>query len=360
MKNINSSTRISMLGILASIALLPGCGPESEDKNKSDIAAVEETTPEEATSADDIIASIDGKPLMIKQDFDTFIDQLEAAQPGSKMYLMQDPNAEESLINTLIDNKLLTEYWIKDEGIFDTPEYQKELEQYVKMCTMQLAQQKFEKKIIKDLKFDKAQAHKYYDKYKQYFLKESGGMQAQEVTFSDEKAAMEFLKKAKAPGANFATLAKEAEKEVTDLGTITDESTNVDDKIIKRVSKIAKAPAFDLIKVDDTFHIVNSTKKINADYHSLEDVQDSLKEMMMEEEGPQLINKKKEELRKKYNVEINEDFFKGKEGNMEQMLAALAQQTGMSLDDLKNSMCAAGQEDEDDNQMGEMNIPQSA
>lgn len=359
MKTINNTKKISLLSILTSIALLPGCGTEQDNKKKrNETAPIEETAPEESTSTNDVIASINGKPFMIQKDFDIFVDQLEAAQPGSKMYIMQDPNAEENIINSLIDNKILTEYWVKDEGIFDTPEYQKELEEYVKMCTMQLAQQKFEKQIIKDIKFDKAKAKKYYDKYKQYFLKETGGMQAQEVTFSDEQQAMEFLKKVKTPGADFTKLAKETGKEVIDLGTINNESTNIDDKIVKRISKIAKAPAFDLIKVDDTFHVINSTKKLETNYHVFDDVQDTLKEMMIQEEAPQLVSKKKEELRKKYKVEINEDFFKGKEANMDQMLAALAQQTGMSVDDLKKSMEGAEQE-EDDDQTDEINLPQS-
>ena len=81
---INNSTRIGMLSILTSLALLPGCGGDSDDQKTPDIAAVVEVTPEESSS-DTIIASMDGKPFLTQETVDSYINQLDKAQEGARI-----------------------------------------------------------------------------------------------------------------------------------------------------------------------------------------------------------------------------------------------------------------------------------
>lgn len=326
MKSVHTSIGTLVLSLLTLLVLFPSCGKQKELQQETPPPTVKAPeTPQQPAAADVTLASINNKPLLTKQEFEQYLNQIDEAQPGIKEWITHEPTMEQSFLNSIVDQKLIKDHWIKDKGIDKTPEYQNLLKQFMEMGTMQIANQKFEESVMKDFKVTDAEVKKYYNENKKRFVKTPGGVKAQEVVFGDERAANDFLAKAKVAGANFKELAKQAGKEVNDLGIVTRETMGVDPALKSKLLKVTKVPSIDLIKVDKEFHVVNSTDKTAEEYQTLDEAQELIKQMITYEKAPAMVQEKKQDLRKQYKVDINEEYFQEKAKALEKEMADTAE-----------------------------------
>lgn len=294
-------------GFCAILLLFPGCSPSvSEEKKENSKKEISSTD-----SQDIILATIDGKPLLTYQEFQSFIDRIDDAQPGVKSKLAEQPQLEGQIFNGLVDQKIV-EHWLDVSGISQSKEYQDTKQQCIELCMMQLAQQKFEESVIKEFEASESDARDYYEKNKKQFIKKQGGVKAKEVTFSDETAAKEFLSKAKAAPKNFDSLAQEAGKTVIDLGTVNKENKALDKAITSKLTTITKVPSIDLVKVGNEYHVINSTKKLDDEYEKFDEIKSIVKQIVDFDVIPQKMQDKMQKLKKDYKLTINKDYFSEK------------------------------------------------
>lgn len=280
---------------------------------------------------------VKGKPLITVNSFEDFWSMFTESNPNAQLMASINPQIREGLFkNNLVPLKL-ARAWAENEGKTATEEFQKKLRRQSDFIADCIALDLLRDEIMKEIDKSDAALKKYYEESKEEigatqgapFIKKPAGVQAKMVEFATEQEAKTFLEKAQKEGANFEALVKEINKEIKDLGIVTQQTEDLDPSIKMRVVDMTAGEVAQVDVDKDKFVVVKAVSKQEPEYAAYEELKDqpqvreTIEQMMLQKNFTDLLNKKLEEIKKAYNVEENLKFF---EREREQKQAELQEQ----------------------------------
>lgn len=314
---------INLTLLVSALFVLPGCEWFKGRFGCKDCPAahVDGDTSTAVTGATDDksqpLLLIGDKPCITVQKFEEFWDEFLKSDSRLAAFVALYPNARyEVFKNQCVPGELIKE-WAQRTGKQNDPEYQQKLKKARENIDKAIAMQAFEEAVMKEIDTSDAALEKFYRENREKemvlqqppFVKTPAGIKAVAVEFTDEKAANEFSKKAEETGKDFNQLAKEANKEVKDLGVVNAQSRKVDASLRLQVPQmeVGKIDVVDAGK--DKFFVVKALDKQSPEYAEFKDVKDMVKQALMQVQGTKQFTQKLEDLKKEYDVKENAEFF---------------------------------------------------
>ena len=265
--------------ILSLLLLLPGCNYNPLSWIKKDACCGDSSH-----EAGEVLYTLNGKPVITVGSLHKDIQMIIEKRPEYEQYMKINENHFKKLVFEEKVHLALAEDWAKRNKLESSKKFKDDLDQTKKHMFFAA----FQEDTAKNIAISDEDATAFYDKseYKAHF-KSPAGTKAVVVEFNDDKQALDFLKRAKAPEADFEAIAKAMQKEVSDLGLVSEQSFQVN-KILKAKLLSLSAPEIGLIKADDkTFYVYKaSEKKAAADtaFADLDaDKKEGIKNMMKQE-----------------------------------------------------------------------------
>lgn len=303
--------KISLAGLFL-LALLPGCdwfgsAKKVEVSSEGPIAADDTST---------VIVTIDGNPVITERRLNEVIDELVEAQPQYKVMLqmMDRKQLEQNIVDGLVKQEIIDHY-VKVNNLEDSSDYQAKMDRVIKMAKQMVNAEQFTKNI--KVTISDREVQDFYDKNKDVMpqlLLSRGGVNAVGVEFDKEADAQTFLNKAKTEfGGDLKKAADNAGKadRFKDFKLINQQSVAIDPVLRAKIITYTKFPTTELVKVSkDKFWVVKATDKEAAKYRPLEQIREDLKAFLEKEKLQERINEEIDKLQSKYNVTINQDYFK--------------------------------------------------
>lgn len=312
---------------LSSLLVLPGCSIlallKKHFSSDAKVATTQNAGASNAAVKDGTptLLSIDGKPVITEKTFNEYFEQFVASNPRLQSMIQFMPNAKKEIFDGMVNERLLLA-WGEKNNIHEDSEYQKELEQGMRMMKMGLAAKKFEKDIIGKMTVTDKEMHEYYDAHKDpELLVAPGGIKAQGVEFESQDKAQAFFESVKSAPTNFNSAAKG--KKVKDFAPINQQSFDVAKSVKDKILSLQKFPSVVMAKADDNkYWVVVALSKEKAQYRSFDEVKEGLSKMIEREKAMKIYSEKMGELKKKYNVEENATYFEQNMPAMPQMPSA--------------------------------------
>jgi hypothetical protein len=265
------------------------------------------------TNGDTVLLSMAGKPVLTVTEFDEFLAEVASNDPQIGFVLQYDPiRVKEGLFENKVQLMIMGE-WAKTSGIRNTEKYQAEEQKKLEQIRLMLDVQTF----IQDHKVEvtAADIKAYYEKNKdtdRRLLLSPAGIEAKAVRFEKEQKtkADEFAHKLKNnPKETLENLAKTGDLDVSNLGIINDDSTNVMPEIKDAILAVQKFPHVAVVQCEDDYWVINATGKVAAKYRPLEQVQDGLRELLLPEKTKQMIDTELPKLAQKFKIVENKQYF---------------------------------------------------
>lgn len=290
------------------------------------------------TNGDTVLVSMNGKPALTLKEFDVFLAEVASSDPQINFVLQYDPvRVREGLFENKVQLMIMGE-WAKTSGIRDTAKYQAEEQKKLEQIRTMLDVQTF----IQDHKVEVTEADikEYYEKHKstdRRLLLSPAGIEAKAVRFEkDQKPkADEFAHKLKTNAKEtLESLAKASDLDVSNLGIISDDSTNVMPEIKDAILAVQKFPHVAVVKCEDDYWVINATGKVAAKYRPLEQVQDGLRELLLPEKTKQMIDIELPKLAQKFKIVENKQYF----ADLKQKQAVRAEQEQAEIVDLSDDL----------------------
>ncbi len=301
MKNLSS--KMSCALVMFSIAFLPGCWL----KEKLGLDKKVTTSAVAAGNTTEVIATIDGKPLMTAGEFEKqFKNFIEKHPMGS--YLAQMEGVDRKIFEGLVSQKVMNR-WVEEQRINESPEYKEYLDQLVQMLNARFFQMKHPVAVTD------AEIKAFYDQNKENMpeaVLSRGGMNVTGVEFAKEADAKAFLEKAKGKGATLEKVAKEANlgDKFRDFKLVNAASIGVDAGLRDKIVAVKKFPALEVFKAKDgSFWVVYVSGKEEQKYRSYEELKPAIEQRLSAQKQEQAMEKAMEQLKKDYKVEIKEEYF---------------------------------------------------
>lgn len=331
MKNHNMKTTGKIVFSLSVALLLSGC--EMLDFLSSKIKSGSCCSSKKHTHADTKIATHDtskvlltigGKPAITENDFNEYYDQFIASNPRMQAMIQFMPNAKKEIFNGMVNERLLLA-WGEKNNIHQSDDYQKELEQGMRMVKMGLAAKQFEKDVIGKITITDAQMRDYYQAHKDpELIAVPGGIKVQGVSFDTKEKAEQFLDRVKNTPQEFKKLA--GKQDVKEFAPITQNSFDIDKDVKEAVLAVTSYPKALLVKASDNkYWVVVALEKQKTEYRSFEEVKDGIKSMIEREKAMKIYTDKLAELKKEYDVVEDDAFFA-------QNMPAMPMMPGMETD----------------------------
>lgn len=318
------------IGLLLSLAFLPGCKITDWIKEKFGCTNCVETTGmrseagssfgggSDKNASQEVVVTIGGTPAVTPDDLNKSLQLLMQTQPALQQvlpYMAEDQQLQlfQQIVENLANERVAAE-WVKRQGLDKTAEYQETARMVHEAVDRDLAARTYQAELIKKIEINDAQAKKYYEENKDKnpyfkrapFVTGMASAQAQSVLFESEKDAQDFLAKAKK---DFDAAAKEAKKSVKNLGQITAQS-DIDNALKAKILN-AKANSVEIIKgLDGKFYVVKIAQRQEPQAVPFAEVADKVKELMLSERFQDLFMKEIDKLKKEYGVTINQDYVK--------------------------------------------------
>lgn len=299
------------LGMLClTLIVLPGCWFvdlfKKETPAKTQIVAPEDPL----LGQGEQIACMDGVCIITADSLDRDFNQLLEEQPQLKSVLPLMPNAKENFLQSLVSQAVVDRY-VQENKIDKSAEYQKDYDYMVRSIKRMLNTKHFSATDL--IEVTDAEVKLYYENNKTKMpdlLVSNGGIKAVGISFETEEAAKNFATALKTK--EFTQVAKEQKLDgkIHDFKLIHEQSIGVHAKIKDKVLALSTFPATEVIKTEDkTFWVVRATEKQEPKYLPLEQIHAGLKQYIEKERRMEILDKKITQLKKEYNVTINEHFF---------------------------------------------------
>lgn len=298
---------------LALVLLLSGCDWWS---SKKEGAAPTSGVTKEAGSGDVVLATMGGKPILTMKQFEERFEQILNAQPQWRAMLPYVPNLKLDVANSLVSQDIINKF-VEESGINKQDEYIKDLELARTQAQNIVNVKHFRAAATKQVSDE--EVRKYYDEHKaehQELLASQGGVPVAGVSFEKESDAKAFAGKVSGKGIEDLKKAAEAAKlgaKFRDFKFVNAQSFSIDQALRDKVLALKK-PGVEVIKVNDkTFWVVSVGPKKEPEYHPFEQVKEGLAKFLANKAMDETMTAKLEELKKKYDVTINEDLLTPKQ-----------------------------------------------
>lgn len=321
--------------LILPLLFLSSCAPFDWLKGKKATPSVSSSAQEIAVGKDDIVlARIDNKPVVTVRSLDEQFKQLLEDNPQYKQ-LAEDPQYKEVLgelkenfFRTLVDAKVISSY-VKELGLDKSAEYLKKRERIMFAVETMLNSEFFEKEF--PVTVSESDIRGFYDEHKNDLVISRGGVATVAVQFEKDADAKAFL--AKVTNGKMADFKKIAEgaglkDKIHDLKLVNAQSVGIDPVLRDKILAIKKVPSVELIKVNDkNIWVVNVTSKEEPKYRTFEEVKEQIKRTLEQKKKMEKVQQELEAIKKKMNVEINNDYFKSQKAKPEEAAQQAANQS---------------------------------
>lgn len=287
-------TQFSRLAVLATLAVLGGCGPFGKKEQPT------------ATS-EDVLLTINGRPALTVRDFEQYEEQIFQANPQLRSMMAVMPDVEKNLFDALASQELLWEQAVR-KGIDQSPEFNKEVEQNVRMIKRGLAVRNFQKENVVNISDDDIK--KYYNENKETIYQMApSGIQTTMVVFDRESDAKAFMDKAKGKS-DFAQFAQDSKLNARNLGRINEQSSYIEEAVKKAALGAKKFPSTMIIKIDNgKWAVIHVKSKEEAKYYPFDQAREDARTRLYNEKMAKLLTETLERLKKEYNAVENAQYF---------------------------------------------------
>lgn len=291
----------------------------------------------DANLSGETLLSINNKSVITADSFEEYWNMLIGEDPNAAAIASLYPNVKADVFkNRLVPSQVIL-HWMHETKKSETPAFKQKLKAMVEMIEAQLAEQALQEEIVNSIDSSDEILNKFYEENKATnpvfaqapFVSEPSGIKAETVKFTTEKSAQEFADKAKKAGANLNSLAKEAKKEVNNLGIVSNQSRI--DFALKNKIESMEPNSVDVVSTGkNAFEVVKTGSKQEGKWAPFEEVKSSVKQAYIQVKGTENFAKKIDELKKQYNVVENTEFFEkekaSKQAEMEEQLKAMKKQ----------------------------------
>lgn len=291
MKNkLSTRTFLSMGLLMSSLMLLPGCFDWAKKSTSCPgcPAEVGEGHADQKLEGEALV-TMQGKPFITKESFQKYYDELLADEPQAKMMEQLMPD----LCKQIFDNRLMqlkVRQWAKETKKDQDPTFKRRMERQREMLETQECFELLKADVLAGMDTSDEVIKKYYEENRAQnavfqqppFIATPEGIQVQSVSFNTEKSAQEFAQKAKKAGADFASLAKAAKKEVKNLGVVSAQSRGVE-SAIRFKARDMNPGDIEVVNVNGKqFDVIKAGAKQQAKYLPFEDekVKETLKDLI--------------------------------------------------------------------------------
>lgn len=300
MKKMVRSTLSYSLAV-AAVVVLAGCWPWS--KKKYDMMEKDGV----------ILLTINKKPVINKT---TFYNELGAMVGKMDPMLLPKPT-QRKVLEDLARFEVTVEA-AKKEGVDQDPEFIQAYKEQKRRLKKVALVRFYDKKKFDEIKVDSAEARDHFDANKAKYVKEQGGVLVSGVSFSNKDKALAFYESAKKQmkAEDFASLGrKEKDGKFREFGRVGKEAAPgayslVPPAIKTAALKHSKLPAVDVVKDGKETWVIHVSDKKEASLYEYAEIEERLINQLKINKFMEQRNEMYEELKKEFDVEVNEEFFK--------------------------------------------------
>ncbi len=303
--------KILVSGVIATLSFLPGCTDTFKGGSTSTQTTVENKGAETVPMTGEVLMSINGVPAITTDSLAKQKENLLRANPGMKQAIAElDPLViDRTIFEGLFLDRIIDEY-LTSRNITTSSEYQADLEAVCDAQRKALNVQYFSKQI--PVTVSESEIRDFYETNKDTMLKISqGGVAASGIEFADGAAARAFVAQVKASPGGFKKVAQDdgLNAKIKDFKLVNNQSVGIDGQLRDKIAAIKTVPSVEMFEVNGMFWVINATEKEEPKYVPYEQIKDGIKEQLEKQKRGEAGMKEIENLKKQYNVEINEQYF---------------------------------------------------
>lgn len=265
----------------------------------------------------EVLATMNGKPIITKAMFEAEFDKLLEKNPQVKALLSLMPDLEEKFVENMVNQKI-TDYYITDHKIDQSAAYQETLDGMVKELKQALNAEFFARQFTVNV--SDAEVLKYYEENKTEIpelIVSYGGTNAMGVSFDNQADAQAFFEKVKNASQQFERIAKESglNEKFRDFKLVNAHSVGLDPAIRAKVITIKTFPTIEIVQGNDKkYWVVNAMAQEEAKYQPFDKVKDLIKPVVEREKQLYRLQDEYKKLMQEYNIKINKEYFEKKQG----------------------------------------------
>jgi hypothetical protein len=311
--------------ILLALSFLPGCTLLDSFKNSSPNSTATTDTSTQVSNNNntnlmtgDIVATMNGKPLISSTILEVEKENIMKSKPEYRAALafMDTKVLDRNLTEGLISQAVVDQY-IVEQGIDSSAEYQSELADIIKNMKRILNAKFFSQKF--NVTVSDAEISKFYESNKNAIpdlIISQGGVVALGMQFDNEISAKEFMIQVKNAQNDLKKAAQDAgvSNAVKDFKMVNSQSIGIDPALRDKIVALKTVPSVEMMTVNGAVWVISATAKETAKYRPLEQVKDGIKQLLENNKRAELVEAEITKLRDKYNVSINEEYFKSDAG----------------------------------------------
>lgn len=280
----------------------------------------QEATRSQAVSDEPAIVLQDGDGVIPRSQFEEHVNAVFQSQPGIEQYLQmmgrdQVKAMYEQIANMLRDQYVMRQF-VEQNELDQTADYQKNRKMLIDQVENQLANYAFSQHLWDQLgDISDKEARSYYkqnqDKemfQREPFIQESGGIKAVAVKADSQAQAENIASKAKESD-DLKKAARDYDKAdaFQELGTVSQQDTKPSRSVVAKVHRMQDLPAVDTVTAEDGVYVVRAIEKVSPTYADFEEVKQSVKDVIKNQNFQNKYQKKLDELRNQYNIRVNDE-----------------------------------------------------
>jgi peptidyl-prolyl cis-trans isomerase C len=291
---------------VAALMMLSGCDFCCKKKSCSTSSSGASMPDANDTSA--VLLTIGGKPVVTENQFLAYYDQFIASNPRLQGMIQFLPNAKQEIFKGMANEEIVM-HWAEQNDVASSADYQKELDQAVKMIKRGLAAKRFEQTVVGKVTVTEAEMKDYYEKHKNpELIVAPGGIKALGVEFDSKAQAQAFL--AKVTPANFKSAAEAEKRKIREFAPINEFSFDIDKNVKDKVAAVKTFPSVLVVEASDKkCWVVDAISKEETKYRSFDEVREGLKAVIEREKMAKIWTDKIDELKKQYDVTEDTAYF---------------------------------------------------
>lgn len=320
-----------------SLLLLPGCAPlewfkqklgDTTPPTKVSPVAVEKggakikqatTFAEKYGIKNDnspVLARIDGVPVVTKNKLDEQKKLLFDQNPQYKSFAeMIGHDVFDKQLTEALASRALYGRWCLENRIVEKEEYKQECARAMESVEDMLNTKYFSEHL--NANATEKDVKEFYDKNKDLFpgiRASAGGVKATGVAFDSEKAAQDFLAKAKENRGDLKKTAQQAaigDDRAKDWGLVRQDSTGLNEVVKNKIVEAKLFPSIELVKVNDNdVWVISLVSKEEPKYKSLDEIKPQVKKAAEEQKLTEAFEKATQKYRDEYKLQLSEEYFK--------------------------------------------------
>ncbi len=313
-KTVSVSSRFFALSLLLTLA---GCDWFTKKKTESGQAA----------DGSRVLFTVNESPVVTANQFEEYYTQVLASDPRLQSMAGFLPNLKKEIFDALANQELLV-MWAENNGMFDTEDFKKSLNQGVQQIKRMHAAKKFGDEKVGKVTVTQSEIRDYYEQHKDPELVATpGGIKAFGVEFTSKDAATAFFNKVKnTPGA-FSNAAKMEKFNVRAFAPLNKYSFDVDMPIKAALESKTTFPIVVMAQGSDKkWWVLLGESKQETKFRPLDEVRDAIAGAVEREKGMKQFSDEIGKLKGTMNITEDADYFAHQADNQKPDLESLLQQ----------------------------------